>query len=170
LKAPAKRIDQRGTLAVLHTEPLSWASFGARILDGERELTQLRITAFKGRGSFELDGDSFEILPQGFLGSNAVLKKGSSVIARVNKPSFLKRRFEISSAGHHLRLESTGWLGKEYVLYLGSQEVGRVRREGFTGRKLRLEFPDEVPVFVQVLMAYVVLSQAKREAAAAAGA
>ena len=156
-------------MAVLQAEPTSWASFGARILDGERQLTELRITAFKGRGSFELDGDLFEIQPHGFIGSNATLKKGGSVIARVTKPSFLKRRFEISSAGHHLRLESTGWLGKDYLLYLGSQEVGRIRREGFTGRKLRLEFPDEVPVFVQVLLAYVVLSQAKREAAAAAG-
>jgi hypothetical protein len=156
-------------VAVLRAEPLSWATFGARILDGERELTQLRITAFKGRGSFELDGETFEIEPQGFLGSKAVLKKGSSIIARVNRPAILKRRFEISSAGHQLRLESTGWLGKEYVLYLGRQKVGTVTREGFTWRKLRLEFPDEVPVFVQILLAYVVLSQARREAAVAAG-
>jgi hypothetical protein len=51
---------------------------------------------------------------------------------------------------------------------LGSQEVGGIRREGFTGRRLLLEFPDDVPLFLQVFLAYVVASQARRERAAAA--
>ena len=156
-------------MAVLFAEPLSWASFGARILDGETELTELRITAFRGKGSFELEGEEFVIQPEGFFQSRAILKKGNSVIARVEKPSILRRRFEISSAGHHLRLESKGFMGREYTLFLGSQEVGTVKREGFVGKKLRLDFPDEVPLVVQVLIAYVVLTQARREAAAAAG-
>ncbi len=43
-----------------------------------------------------------------------------------------------------------------------------MKREGFSGKKLVLDFPDDVPDFLQVLLAFVVLSQAKREAAAAA--
>lgn len=155
-------------MAVLYAEPLGWTSFGVRILSGDEELTQLMVSAFKRKGSFELDGEAFTIEPEGFFRSNAVLKKGSSTLAKVTKPSFLRRRFEISSAGHRLVLESRGWTGREYVLLLGSQEVGRVKREGLSGRKLLLEFPDDVPMFLQVLLAYVVVSQAKREAAAAA--
>jgi hypothetical protein len=155
-------------VAILHAEPLGWASFGVRILSGDEELTQLMISTFKGKGSFDLDGEAFTVEPEGFFRSNAVLKKGSSTIAKVRKPSILRRRFEISSAGHRLVLESRGWAGREYVLLLGSQEVGRVKREGFVGRKILLEFPDDVPLFLQVLLAYVVVSQAKREAAAAA--
>ena len=154
-------------MAVLHAEPLGWASSGVRILSGGQELTQLTISAFKGKGSFDLNGEAFAIQPEGFFRSNAVLKKGGSTLARVRKPSILRRRFEISSAGHRLVLESRGWRGREYVLLLGSQEVGSVKREGLTGRKLLLEFPDDVPHFLQVLVAYVVVSQAKREAAAA---
>ncbi|MFH1764935.1 MAG: hypothetical protein ABIF09_12170 [Gemmatimonadota bacterium] len=155
-------------MAVLHAEPLGWASFGVRIFSGNEELTQLTISAFKGKGIFDLGGDTFTVEPEGFFRSNAVLKKGGSTIARVRKPSLLRRRFEISSAGHRLVLESRGWRGREYVLLLGSREVGRVKREGFSGRKLVLDFPDDVPDFLQVLLAYVVVSQAKREAAAAA--
>ena len=156
-------------MAVLHAEPLGWASSGVRILSGEEELTQLSISAFKRKGSFDLDGEAFAIQPEGFFRSNAVLKKGGSTLARVRKSSILRRRFEISSAGHRLVLESRAWTGREYVLLLGSQEVGRVKREGLSGKKLLLEFPDDVPLFLQVLLAYVVVSQAKREAAAASG-
>lgn len=120
------------------------------------------------RGGFDLGGETFTVEPEGFFRSHAILKKGGSTLARVRKPSLLRRRFEISSAGHRLVLENRGWRGREYVLLLGTQEVGRVKREGFSGRKLLLEFPDDVPDFLQVLLAYVVVSQAKREAAAAA--
>jgi hypothetical protein len=155
-------------VAVLHAEPLGWASFGVRILCGDEELTQLTISAFKSKGSFDLGGETFTVEPEGFFRSHAILKKGGSTLARVRKPSLLRRRFEISSAGHRLILENRGWRGREYVLLLGTQEVGSVKREGFSGRKLLLEFPDDVPDFLQVLLAYVVVSQAKREAAAAA--
>ncbi len=155
-------------MAVLRADPLGWASFGVRILSADQELTQLKISAFKGRGSFDLNGEAFTIEPEGFFRSNAVLKQGSSVIARARKSSILRRRFEISSAGHRLVLESRGWIGREYVLLLGGREVGRIKREGFSGRKLLLEFPDDAPLFLQVFRAYVVASQAKREAAAAA--
>jgi hypothetical protein len=95
--------------------------------------------------------------------------KGASVIAKAKKAGAFKRTWEISSAGHHLTLESRSLLGREYALLLGTHEVGRVKREGFAGRKTVMEFPDEVPVFLQVFLAYIVISQARREAAAASG-
>jgi hypothetical protein len=153
---------------VLHAEPLGWASSGVRIFSGEEEITQLAISTFKGNGGFEVDGETFSIDSHGLLRANAVLKKGRSVIARVKNTGFFRRRFEISSAGHQLLLEGQGWLGKSYVLRLMDRDVGWIRREGFMGRRLSLDFPDEVPVFLQVLIAYVVLSQARREGAAAA--
>lgn len=156
-------------MGVLHAEPLGWLSSGVRILSGGEELTSLSISAFRGKGSFDLEGETFAIEPEGFFRSEAVLKKGSSVLARAQKPSVLRRRFEISSAGHRLVLESQGWTGREYALLLGSSEVGAIARKGFGGRKLTLEFPDEVPMFLQVFLAYVVVSQANRERAAAAG-
>jgi len=156
-------------VATLRAEPLSWLSFGVRILSGESEITQLKISAFKSKGSFTLDGEDFTIEPSGFWGSNATLKKGASIIAKAQKAGALKRTWEISSAGHRLTLESRSLTGRAYVLLLGKQEVGRVQREGFAGRRTIMEFPDNVPVFLQVFLAYIVISQARREAAAAAG-
>jgi hypothetical protein len=155
-------------VAILRAEPLGWAFLGIRVLSGEEELTRLQISAFRTKGSFQLDGDAFTIEPMGFFKSDAVLKKGSSIIAKSRKGAALRRRFEISSAGHHLTLESRSWAGREYVLLLGKNEVGQVKREGFAGRKMHLEFPDDMPVFLQVFLAYIVISQARREAAAAA--
>lgn len=157
-------------MAVLRSEPLGWAGSGARIFSGDSEITELKITAFKSRGSFSLDGENYEVEPKGFFQTSAELKKGSTVIARVVKPSVFKRRFEISSAGHKIVLESRGWRARKYVLLLGSQEVGSIRKEGMSSRRLHLEFPDEVPQVIQILLAYLVITQAKREAAAAAGA
>ena len=155
-------------MAVLHAKPLGWASFGARILSGNEELAQLQISSFRLKGSFEVNGDTFTIEPRGFFQVNADLKKGISIIARVEKPSALRRRFEVSSGGHRLVLESRTWSGRDYVLLLGSQEVGWIRKEGFIGRRLSMEFPDDVPLFLQVFLAYIVIAQGKREGAAAA--
>ena len=75
-------------MAVLRTESVGWASSGVRVLSGEDEITQLTISILKGKGSFELDGDAFTIDSHGLLRAHAVLKKGSSVIARVKHIGF----------------------------------------------------------------------------------
>jgi hypothetical protein len=157
------------TVAVLRTEPAGWGSWSARINSGDHPLTELRISLFRSRGRFSLHGEEFSVDPQGLLGTTAVLRKGSNIIARAEKTSAFRRRFRITSAGHRLDLVSRSWSGREYALLLGSQEVGMVRRTGFGGRKITMEFPDQVPVFLQVFLAYLVLCQAKREAAAASG-
>ena len=155
-------------MTVLHTEAVGWIGRDVRILSGEEELTRLHISGFRKKGSFEMDGASFSIEPQGFFGANAVLKKGTATLARVEKTSLFRRRFKISSAGYSLFLESRSLFGKEYVLLVGGQEVGSVRRRGMTGRRMSLDFPDEFPLFMIILLAYLVESQARREAATSA--
>jgi hypothetical protein len=156
---------------MLRTEPKGWGSWSARIYGedgpGDALLTELRISLLRNRGRFVLEGEEFTIEPEGFLGSGALLKKGSTVIARARKASIFRRRFHITSAGHGLELVSRSPWGREYALLLGRQEVGSVRRAGFGGRKMTLDFPEEVPQFLQIFLAYLVLCQAKREAAAA---
>jgi hypothetical protein len=154
-------------MAVLRTVPAGWASWSVKVLSGDEELTRLHISLFRSKGSFELDGATFTIQPKGFFQLDAELRKGASVIGRAEKSSLTRRRFTITSAGHHLELESQSWLGREYALFLGKQEVGTIRRSGFLGRRCEMEFPDEVPVFLQVFLLYLALTQAKREAAAA---
>jgi hypothetical protein len=156
-------------VAILHTKTTGWGSQVVRILSGENELTQLRITAFRSHGTFQVDGEEFTIQPQGFLRFSVLLKRGVSVIARMEKPSVFRRRFLIRSAGHRLTLEARGWTGGKYLLFLENREVGSVKREGFTRRRMTLDFPDEVPLVLQVFLVYIVHLQAKREAAAAAG-
>lgn len=153
-------------MAVLFAEPTGWASWNARITTAGVEVTRLSVSLWKSHGAFRLEGEEYVIEPRGFWRTSADLKRGSTVIARVEKPSFMRRRFEITSAGHRLRLESESWRGRDYALMAGGRKVGQVTREGFTGRKIRLEFPDEVPLVLQVLLTYLVLVQVKREMAA----
>lgn len=155
-------------MAVLRTESLGWASSGVRVLSGDDEVTQLKVSFLKGNGSFEVDGDTFTIDSHGIMRSDAVMKKGASVIAKVKHKGFPRGRFEISSAGHKLVMKSHGWMGKRYSVGLMDQEVGQVQRAGFLGTKITLDFPDEVPVFLQVLIIYIALAHARRQGAAAA--
>jgi hypothetical protein len=155
-------------VAILRAEPTRLGRYGVSIQSDGEELTQLHITLFRSKGRFQLDGDEFTIEPRGFFQNSAELRKGSSIIGRAEKPSFFRRRFHVTSAGHRLTLESTSFRGREYVLLLGNEEVGWIKRHGFTGKKMDLDFPDEVPLFLQVFLAYLVACQAKREAAAAA--
>lgn len=154
-------------MAVLEAEPTGWASWNTLIKSNGAPITELSISAWKSRGSFSLDGQEFTIEPRGFWLHNAVLQRGGTIIAKAEKPALMRRHWVLSSAGHRLELESRSWTGRDYVLRLGSQGVGRIIRQGMTGRKISLEFPDEVPEVLQIFLAYIVLCQAKREAAAA---
>lgn len=155
-------------MVILEAEPTGWVSRNARIRLNDTDLTELTISPWKSRGSFSLNGEDYAIEPQEFWLINAVLKKGSTIIARAQKPSLMRRSFVITSAGHRMTLESRSWSGREYALLIGTQEVGRVTRKGMTGRRVRLEFPDEVPVVLQLFLTYLVLCQAKRESDAVA--
>jgi len=155
-------------VAVLEAEPTGWASWNTLIKSDGAPIAELTISAWRSRGRFELDGQEFTIEPRGFWLHNAVLQRGGTIIAKAEKPALMRRSWIISSAGHRLELESRSWTGREYVLRLGGREVGRVAREGMTGRKVSLHFPDEVPEVLQIFLAYIVVCQAKREAAAAA--
>lgn len=156
-------------MTLLRTEPAGWGSWSVRVFSGHGQLTELRISLFRSRGGFSLDDEEFTVEPQGFWGTTAILRKGSTIIARAEKASPFRRQFRITSAGHRLDLVSRSWRGREFSLLVGSQEVGTVRRAGLGGRRMTLDFPDQVPAFVQVFVAYLVLCQAKREAAAASG-
>ncbi len=156
-------------MALLRTEPRRWGSWSAVILSGEEKITELTISLFRSRGSFELAGERYSVDPQGFWGQRSVLRKGATTLARAEKPSFLRRSFSIRSAGYRLKLESRSWSGRNYALVVAGRDVGFIRKAGFGRRRLELEFPDEVPTFLQVYLAYLVLCQAKKEAAAASG-
>jgi hypothetical protein len=156
-------------VSILRSRPRRWGSWSAVILSGEDPVTELDISLFRSRGSFELEGERYFIDPEGFWGLRSVLRKGDTPLARSEKPSFLRRRFRITSAGHRLDLESRSWRGRHYALVLGSRDVGSISLSGFLGTKLELEFPDDVPLFLQVYLAYLVLCQAKMEAAASSG-
>lgn len=155
-------------MAILEVEPTGWASWDALVKTDGAPIAELRISTWKSRGSFQLDGQDFTIEPSGFWLQNAVLMRGGSLIAKAEKPALLRRQFTVSSAGHRMVLESRSWTGREYALLVGSVEVGRITREGFLGRRVTLRLPDDVPEVLQIFLAYIVICQSKREAAAAA--
>ena len=45
-------------------------------------------------------GEEFSIEAKGLFPADAILRRCTSVIAKVRSPSFFRRRFEISLAGH----------------------------------------------------------------------
>ena len=143
-------------MANLEAEPTGWASWNVSITSHGAPITELKISTWKSRGAFELDGQSFTIEPKGFWGHNAELRRQGTVIARAQKPGALARRWTISSAGHRLTLESRSWRGREYALRLGNQEAGHISRKGMTGRRIFLHFPDNVPEVLQIFLTYLV--------------
>jgi hypothetical protein len=165
----AQTITGEDTVAILETEPRRWGAWGSLITADGQPVTELKISLFRSRGQFQLDGQEFSIEPSGFFLQTASLTRRGGVIAKAEKTSFFRRNFLITSAGHRMELRGRGWLGREYELHVGNQPVGRVTRKGMTGRKISLDFPDEVPTVLQVFLAYLVLCQAKREAARSAG-
>lgn len=155
-------------MATLEAEPAGWTSWNARITSDGEEITELAVSVWRSQGSFRLDGLDYTVEPKGFWLTHAVLRVGPTIIARAERLAPLGRSWIIHAAGRRLVLESRTWTGREFGLRVGEKEIGKVTREGVTGRRMRLEFPDDLPVALQVFLAYLVLVQIKREAATVA--
>jgi len=147
-------------------------SRGYRFLSGDQEVGRLTLGLLGRRGAIEVGDQQFRIRREGVVG-DFVLEQAdvphARELARASGGRPFSRTFRIRAADRALTL-SGGVLGLRTLrLRHGDREVGLARREGWRGRAARFEFPDELPLEIQIFLGALALHRWRRARAAAAG-
>ena len=121
-------------------------------------------------GRFTYEGREYHLAREGFWSGDFALTVDEGVLALATKESAFTRRFVVRVGTRELVLEPASLFGRSFRLVENGSAVGHVLPEHWFARACTLEFPDELPVPVQVFLFWLVVLMWRREASAAAGA
>ena len=148
--------------------PTHWLTWDFRVTADGREIAIIDRDWFRERASFSIDGRSFGIRKTSLLRSNFVLEDNGTLVAEATKPSAFRRTFHVTAGGKQLTLRAVSALRREFHLFDGAAWIGRIRPLSAFRRKATAEFPETMPLEVQLFVTFLVLVLWKRQADRAA--
>ena len=136
---------KEGDRPVAQVVDLSWWRY-----DGEIRIQDAVYTARRDRTSYVLESTA------------------AGVIARAERPRWWSRKFIIEHSGRRYTLRAKSLLSRQLLLFEGSQRIGSIAPEGLFTTKASVEFPQTLPMFLQVFIIWLAMTVWKGEAGAAA--
>ena len=155
----------------LKLRPRAFYSWDFDVLSGDRQIAFLDRHWIRERATFSLEGATYAIRRTSVLRSSFVFEKDGRVIAQATKPSRLRREFEIQAGPERWILRAVSMFRREFELVRGGLRIGTMKPDSAFRRAATADFPDLVPLPLQVFVACLVLVLWKRDAdrAAASG-
>ena len=101
--------------------------------------------------------------------SSYVLESAAGVLARAEQPRKWIGELVIEHSGHRYKLRAKSALRRQFLLLEGSRQIGSLSPEGLFTRKAAVEFPKEIPLFLQVFFIWLAMTLWKHEDCSAAG-
>jgi hypothetical protein len=114
----------------------------------------------------EIGGEVLSIRRDGVSGPWLVSCDDGRRVGTLVKPSWLSGSFNIVFLGQHYELQRQPWRSS-FILSCDGYPLGRLRRQGFLSRNMCVELPDDLPLSLQVVAAWLVLLMWRRAASAA---
>ena len=150
--------------------PTRWFTWDFRVTANGRDIAVIDRHWYRERASFSLDGTSFTIRRTALLRSTFVLERAGTgaVIAEASKPSAFLRTFEVTAGGKQLTLRAVSAFRREFHLFDGAAWIGRIRPVSAFRRTATAEFPETMPLELQLFVTFLVLVLWKRQADRAA--
>ncbi len=149
------------TLRIL---PKSWFSWDFTVADGPRPIADIDMSVWRERAQLTIDGRPYEVYREGLMSGAFVLASGETVLARAEKPSAVRRSFDVESGGERVTLRARSAFRRELVLLAGSQCVGGVVPDSAFTRRARAELPSRLPLPVDVFIIWLTVLLWKRAA------
>jgi len=104
------------------------------------------------RSTFELDGQSFSIARQGFLGPTYQLKSGDNLIATASGKPFVNT-YTLVFGGKEWTFKATTWTASKFGLFENETQTGTVSYGSFLiVGSITADLPDELPREVQLFL------------------
>ena len=135
-------------------------------LDGEF-LAGLDMSWLREGGRFSYDAREYRLAQEGFWSGDFLLATDQEVLARAAKSAFV-RRFVVQTGEREFILEPASLFTRSFRLVENGLIVGYVLPNHRFTRACTLEFPDDLPVPVQVFLFWLVVLLWRRAASAAA--
>ncbi|MBN1362486.1 MAG: hypothetical protein JW993_17955 [Sedimentisphaerales bacterium] len=158
-------------MAVFEARPKSLFSWGYELRRGTLVVARMDMTWLSEGGSFTWEGIGYRLSRQGFWSGDFLLEGAGQIPARATKPSPFRRHFEVHVGPRVLALEAVSPLTRAFRLLENGSLVGAVTPRSFFSRCCTVDFPDDLPVPVQVFLFWLVVLMWRRAAnSSAAGA
>lgn len=148
---------------MLQLVPQKWFSWNFDILDNDRLVASIKVSALPESGTFSLDGTDYRAYRERMFSGDFFLEGNAQTIARAQKPSAFLSTFEIRYSDRSYTLKKESVVGRSFVLFEGDQEVGSIRPEGFLSRKSAVSLPEAMPGPVQVFVIWLAILMWRRE-------
>ncbi|MCE5231181.1 hypothetical protein LLG95_16515 [bacterium] len=146
-------------MAIIHFKRKGFFRTGYSVLDEEGSAIAEVVFPFalnKVVGHFEFEERNYQLIAEGMLGRDFVLKSGESVVAKATyHASVMKMKLVIEMSGRHLTLDSDAFRHNHAELTENDRALGHVEQTGFWVQNIRAEISDEIPLPVAIYLAWI---------------
>jgi hypothetical protein len=150
-------------MSALEIIPQSWVSWNFNVLQDGRPVGEIDISRWREKGALIVQGMTYQVYREGIMSGEFVLELNGTRLAQAEKPSALRRSFEVRYAGTTYQ-----WQGKtfrrSFVLAENSRTVGSLTPAGIITRKATAQLPEDLPLPVRIFLIWLALIMWKREA------
>jgi len=153
---------------MLNVIPKSWFSWDFVVTDGASPVAEIDVSWWREKGVLNVRGSVYEVYREGLMNGAFILESSGSVLARAEKPSALRRSFELEYGGKFYILRAESAFRRKFVLIEGDREVGWISPDGVFTRRATADLPEGIPLPVKVFIIWLVVILWKRESDSAA--
>jgi hypothetical protein len=148
---------------MLRAVPKHWFSWDFSVFDDGEPVAMIRVPWFGERAEFHIQGETYEACLEGWGGSGQfVLRDGSTVLARAEKPTAFRWRFRIESEDGRFELRSVSLL-RAFGLFQNETQTGSICLDKrFFTRRTTIDLPNTVLLPVQIFLFWLVLVLRRR--------
>jgi len=147
--------------------PTRWYSWDFDVVEGERHIANLDLSAWAEKGVLTIDGVAHRVYREGVGSGDFLLERDGIVLARATKPSAFWNAFEVRHDGRTYELVKESVWRRRYVVRSGNAAIGSVGPRRTFGREAFATLPESWPLPLKVFVIWLVVILWKRAAAAA---
>jgi len=149
---------------MLQLVPSHWFLWDFTVRQGSEILANIDVSQWREKGVLTIQGTRFLVYREGFFSGDFVLESSDTIVARARKPSAFLRSFIVEHAGRQYTLRQHSAFRRPFQLLDGDREVGAITQEGFFMPRASVVMPQDMPLPVQVFIAWLVIILWKRDA------
>jgi hypothetical protein len=148
--------------------PKSLFSWDFVVTDGALPVAEIDVSWWREKGRLTAQGATYDIYREGWMNGAFLLESDGALLARAEKPSALRRSFDLECGKKFYTLRAESHFRRKFVLFDGEREVGWISPDGMFTRHATAQFPDSIPLPVKIFIIWLVVILWKRQSDSAA--
>lgn len=150
---------------MLKAVPHAFFSWDFTILKNDVPIAEIDTAWFMERAEIDVEGQRYAIRRESWgCGRFFMETPAGDVIASVEKPSWLFRRYVVDFDGRRYELKALAPIARSFGLFDQERRIGTIRPDAILIRRTTLDLPRTMPVAVQVFLFWLVLILWRRAA------